>query len=343
MLRFLLQNGADPNAEGKRPAKQTPLHITAIENHRQAASFLLENGAHINARYADGPSALYLAVEHGSMDVAQLLIGKQIEVNHSQNEVRNLIYLSTHKTENQAMTMLLTAAYVNSILGFVREDSVSPQERQILKRYCDAGASLDLHLTDNVGGHPIHRATQGGDAEAIKLLLRLGAHVDSPTAEENMTPLHIAIAMQSTALVQLLLENGAGTEVRFQGGLTALHIASRNAGPEIAQLLVNRGADIMARTETGATPLHDAVLVGNLPMILFLTDRGADVNAIKSKPKGETPLHTAILAGKEQAVELLLNLRADVEAVDADGRNALQLATQNRVAGIADMITRPKR
>ena len=97
---------------------------------------------------------------------------------------------------------------------------------------------------------------------------------------EGYTALHAAAERESIASAALLLEHGADTNARAEGGWTPLHMALLlgTARPDlaVANLLLAQGADPAAATDlVGWTPLHlaalqapslaDAVLAGDAP------------------------------------------------------------------------------
>ena len=65
------------------------------------------------------------------------------------------------------------------------------------------------------GFTPLHAAVLGGQAEAVKALVRLGADIRT-RAKAKCTALHIAASKGHTELVGLLVELGVGVHAQTQ-------------------------------------------------------------------------------------------------------------------------------
>ncbi|QQE13718.1 ankyrin repeat domain-containing protein [Planctomycetota bacterium] len=84
---------------------------------------------------------------------------------------------------------------------------------------------------------------------------------DRPWGEELWLPIHHAVRLHKTEIVQLLIDLGSNVNgrTRFQPGptkarATALHIAVTENQPDIARILLNSGAELHARKADGASP-----------------------------------------------------------------------------------------
>ncbi|OCK77967.1 ankyrin, partial [Lepidopterella palustris CBS 459.81] len=97
----------------------------------------------------------------------------------------------------------------------------------------------------------------------VKILLNEWADV---TARDNngLTPLFVAVMGDSTALVEMLLENSDNIDAcNDRNGRTALHMASIYGKGDIVQLLLKSGADPLLQDKDGYCPLHYAVSEGH--------------------------------------------------------------------------------
>jgi ankyrin repeat protein len=151
-------------------------------------------------------------------------------------------------------------------------------------------------------------------------------------------PLIIAIAMNDTQIVRLLLEFGADPDGPSDelASTTPLYAATfetglRRGNPtgwrdfdfDIVRLLLEGGADI--NKPIGGTMLLVSGESTADPVFLMTRRDGVYLNVDGMFSKGATPLHMA--AGRGAFItELFLKYGADVKAVDFHGRTALHYA-----------------
>jgi ankyrin repeat protein len=114
------------------------------------------------------------------------------------------------------------------------------------------------------------------------------------------TPLLKASSYGDTAVVSLLLENGAYVNVKAKDGLTPLHCACENryGKDAIISLLLEKGAD------------PEPVKLAN-SIVVTSASSSDDDNG------GETPLHEACQNGHEAIISLLLEKGAETVKQDA--------------------------
>ena len=96
---------------------------------------------------------------------------------------------------------------------------------------------------------PIHEAAQSGDIKEISKQLQLGISVDC-TAQDESTPLHIAILYEQDLAVRLLLEKNASVNAKNELGLTPLHIAAKQGLDLMTCLLIEASANPNSRDIT---------------------------------------------------------------------------------------------
>lgn len=83
---------------------------------------------------------------------------------------------------------------------------------------------------------PLFSASQNGNLNIVGLLIKSGARLDECCCS-CVTPLHIAIIKKHKEVVQLLLDAGASTSLRFDMSYTALELAQKKSTLEIVNLL----------------------------------------------------------------------------------------------------------
>jgi ankyrin repeat protein len=163
---------------------------------------------------------------------------------------------------------------------------------------------------------PLAHALAGGARDVVAFLIDRGAEVQAHSGKL----LHIAILLNRSDLVQLLLDHGA--DAREARSLGPLDLAER----PVADLLVAHGARVpngllarSCRADVSRNALH---------RVGVLLAYGAAVDA-RSR-EGLTPLHYAARSGKLSLVRLLLDHGADAAATDPDGLTPLEHLAKSR-------------
>jgi ankyrin repeat protein len=273
----------------------------------QAVRMLLDGGADLNARDAEGNTPLILASFYASPECVALLLRKGADANAA----------------NKAGVTALIRAATN------HEKSLS---------LVNAGAEVGVRTAD-LGNTPLILAARcAGNSRTVKLLLERGA---DPTERNNIgiSPIISAAASGDLEMVKLLLDAGARADdfpqskdpraTDIAAGLrTPLMWAAYHNDERMVRLLLDHGADPNWSTYFG-TPLSQACWHDGFEAAAVLIDHGANVDA-RDAVAGFTPLHWA--AGDESLrphlVKLLLGSGADPNAAGGESVGALGLAPQ---------------
>ncbi len=263
---------AEPRMQARPAGGFTPLLYAARAGCLECVQRLLKAGANPNLADPEGVSPLLLSILNFHFDVAALLIQRGADVDHWDTWGRSALYAavdlgslpvggradrpSLDKTSSLQLIKLLLDAGANPNLQL----KLFPPYRSLRD---DRGA--DTLLT--VGATPLLRAAKGGDLPAIKLLLAHGAKVDLPTAT-GISPLLAAAGVGSSALdtrgryksqaqavtaVQALLDGGAEINAADRNGQTALHGAASWGWNDLVKALAERHANLLAKDGRGRT------------------------------------------------------------------------------------------
>lgn len=294
-LNWFLTHGLDVNArsvDGTTPlmnaidAREAPGHAEGYGLSLRDIRILLAAGADAGFADQDGSTALHSAAARGLTEVADLLLshGAPIDAPDVCGETPLLRAASAGRIE---MVDVLLARGANPSAQGARKfgalhdlaandaEGMTPAHLEIAERLIAAGAAPDM--PDEDGLTPLCWAAATGNAEMAKSLLRHGATADVLGGYA----LREAIFFEYDAIVDCLLDAGAGVDIRWAdgdgdwGNVPLTIAAHEDYGHGIAALL-NRGADIAAQTTDGETALLIAVRCGNHEAADLLLKRGAD-------------------------------------------------------------------
>jgi ankyrin repeat protein/mono/diheme cytochrome c family protein len=286
---------------------------------------LIENGADVNARDAEGNTPLILASFYASPRCVALLLEKGADANAAnQAGVTALIRAATSYEKTRSLVdagaevRVRTADLGNTPLILAARRAGNSRTVQLL---LERGANATER--DNAGISPIISGAASGDLETVRFLLDAGAKADdfpksndlrAATTAGLRTPLMWAAYHNDARMVRLLLDHGADPNQSTYFG-TPLSHACWSDGFEAADLLIDRGALVNARDAVADfTPLHWAAGGETLRphLVRLLLASGADPNAAGGESVGafrlvpQTPRLIAEKRGRTAIVDALI-------------------------------------
>jgi len=251
---------------------------------------LVDRKADVNARSADGSTALLWAAHWNDVATAELLLRARADAN-----VAN----------DFGMTALSRACTNGS----------APLVDLLLK----SGANPNTPIA--TGETPLMTCAGSGNVEAVRLLIARGADVNAKEPSQNQSALMWAAAEHHADVVRLLVEAGADLQAHTKKGFTAIHFAAREGDLATTRALLAAGVNVDIRSlqeesvarsrentgastsigaprgpayqatlSAGSTPLLVATVRGHVSLALFLLEQGADPNVLDA---GFTSLHWA--------------------------------------------------
>ena len=249
-------------------------------NDTTTALAALADGVDVNAKSADGTTALHWAIYRDNVPLVQRLIKAGANVKAA-NE-----FGSTPMAE---AAVVGDAAVIDALLA--------------------AGADAESQGAD--GQTPLMVVARSGNVAAAETLLKHGAKVNAREAWREQTALMWAAAQNQPAMVKLLVKHGAEVDARSAvnqwprqvtgeprrmyrpfGGLTPLLFAAREGCLECARTLVEGGAKLDLPDPKGVTPLFLAIDNFHFDLAKYLIEKGANPN--KWDWWGRTPLYSAV-------------------------------------------------
>jgi ankyrin repeat protein len=192
---------------------------------------LLKAGADVNIVNSTGHTALAEAVNKNIIPIVQLLLNHGADTSITDIAGHNALFRAVHEGHVFMMDMLV-------------------------KR----GASITA--VDNHGNTVLMSALSERQELAAEWLIQHGGVDINAANNEGFTALHTASAFScsdDTAMVELLLANGADVHKRTVKGITALDVAFRHGKLVCGKLLIAAGAEINHGDTNGATTLHGVI------------------------------------------------------------------------------------
>lgn len=169
------------------------------------------------------------------------------------------------------------------------------------------------------------------NAADVNLISQLKDGDKEITAEfgHQQTPLHIASRKGHNAVVELLLQHNAASNLPDEEGNTALHHA---ANIETVEVLLNSAFRTNANipNRRGRTPLHIAAARGDVAVVAYLIRHGAEQDIVDDQ--GQSAFHHAAANG-HTAVTLVLLHENDATKTKSLATPADRSSENNGAAG----------
>jgi len=339
-LQRLLQSHADPNAPMTQGNSQseTPLQYAAEQGNLRIASILISSGAQVNDGGRTARSPLHYAV--GRLDVMRLLIEKGAAVDARDAEGASPLDDAVWRGSIDAAAILIAhGAKMNepdTQTGATPINEAAYRGNTEMVRYL-LQFHPDLDVPDKRGRMPLENTIRAKTESAAVLLLNAES-ANKLTAARFTQLMDAAIRSDEPSVVAALLDKGASRDATLPSGYTPLDAAAFSGAVKSAGVLLDGGADPNSVTKDGSTPLEDAAAQGANAVIVLLLDHGARIDRMNSLTRA-TPIYAAATAEKLSTVKLLLDRGANPSICGANRKTALQAALDNGFAEIARELT----
>jgi ankyrin repeat protein len=209
-----------------------------------------------------------------------------------------------------------------------------PNQAAIITWFLSKG--VDINQPDNDGNTPfMYAAMSNRDTGTLALLKPKVKNINQVNAK-GTSALAMAVASNSPAVVQFLLQNGADVkQVDAAGDNLAVYLLqsySPMRGTEDFEsklaILKNAGLDVSAPQKNGNTLYHVAITRSDLELLKRIEKMNVDVNA-KNK-EGLTVLHKAAMTAKNDTIlKYLLSLGARKDITTEFKETVYDLASEN--------------
>lgn len=233
--------------------------VTAAKGRDWTAVRALATRTNVNAREADGATALLWAAQWDHLPTAELLLAAGADPNVANvYGVTPLYFAATNGSP--ALTALL------------------------LKHGASAASALPT------GETVLMTAARTGNLAVVDALLAAGADPAAREKDKGQTALFWALAEGHRAVVTRLVTAGADVRAATTSGYTPLLFAVRHGDIESVRLFLAQGAPVNDAARDGTTPLLMAVVRGHVEIADLLLEAKADP---KANGTGYTALHWA--------------------------------------------------
>jgi len=254
-----IKSGADVNARNR--AGDTALMLAVIKNHDNVVHLLLEIGADINARNGKGLNALGLSEWCKHEVISGMLRAAGATAEGDATVIPDFV----EKTLQGGLQDIDWDKFSRKSAPSELPAEAPGRLGSLLGRFGGRRRQLNDDL--------LAAARSGADME-IRRLVEAGARVDITDSQNGATPLMYAAAGGHRETARLLIMLGAPLNSRDNAGRTALIWAVTAGHLELVKLLVNYRADSTIKDNLGNTPLKWAHSFGHQEILSFLLNSG---------------------------------------------------------------------
>lgn len=303
VLRPAIQNPGNAITETKPAAERSvkstnPKKPAKVEKRsRLSVSYLLSK-----LRSKDGQ--LLEAAEFGDLDRIRALLDEGADIEARDRGRRTALVIAAKYGRSQTVQLLI-----------------------------DSGANVNAK-TESSETALFFAAKDDKTVDIVQLLLDNNTDINATSTFGS--PLIVAAEKGAVAVLQLLLDRGANTEVNDGCDYSALHYAAKYNQVGSAKVLLDNQAAIEALDSAGNTALIIAALVGSGDVVKLLLEKGANIDV--KGDKGYTPLHSAALYDQPLIATLLLEYGARTDILDDQGRTPLQLAEERKNPAVVRVL-----
>ncbi|KAL3846985.1 hypothetical protein ACJMK2_017925 [Sinanodonta woodiana] len=208
---------------------------------------------------------------------------------------------------------------------FILNEAVIAGQLDCLKFLLSLGISVDD--IDSVFNTPLLCAASTKSSkskiELIEYLLEMKADINARNIWKR-TPLLESIISFQDNVMQMLIKEGADTDIGDNDGLLPIHVCVSYRKPELLKILLEAGASVDGQDTKGRTALYFSALYGYTEMLPLLFQYCCDVNL---PSYFGTPLQTGIVKCNADIVKLLLENGANIVDKIKDKRSAYYKAS----------------
>jgi uncharacterized protein len=200
---------------------------------------------------ASASAALFDAIRAGDVErVKSMVSAEPALINARGGTGESAILTAVYHRQKEIVNLLVARGADLSLF-----EACAAGEMERVERLMESDPS-EINAFSSDGWTPLHLAAFFGHPRVAEYLLARAADVTARSRNSNAnTPLHAALAGNSTMVAGLLMGAGADVNASDGGGWRPLHIAAANNNIDAMKTLIAQGADVAASNREGQTAL----------------------------------------------------------------------------------------
>ncbi|EWY93871.1 hypothetical protein FOYG_06841 [Fusarium oxysporum NRRL 32931] len=321
----------------------TPLHLAVMTSTPEVIKCLVERGARLTARLADGKNALHLAASRGDVEIIKILMEKSIENEEAEEERQDKKRRAAKKPSSDNNDGVRNEGAASDPDGESDGEIIDDETTDADAASMTTGSFVKIKQVEAENAEDLVPEESSDEPDFF--------NVDALAWDLQCSPLHLAIAEGNEDAVRVLCDYGTDSILPVKS--LAEHGDSRviltlvlaltlpnDKAKSMANLLMRLGATSAQADSKGCTAFHRYVESGEVELIDTLLDN--DKTGIKaainhmvcdgSYWNAETiaPINTAVQSGD---VALVLKLLTAGAAAHIDFDNWLKSAKVSDMSG----------
>ncbi|KAL4885830.1 ankyrin repeat-containing domain protein [Aspergillus karnatakaensis] len=303
-----LSQGDAPDVNRRDHTGRTPLHLACMTSTPDIVQYLVDNGARLIARVADGKTALHLAAARGSAEIVRILLRKS-EQNEEEEARKEDARKEASKNDKDDSASQDTDAEMISHPSDDEDDDddaahsyatgsfvkVSKEKEEEQSTVPDDVGELDPDIYDinvqawDTKASPLHLAILNGHVEVVEELVSsfgadvllpvklVNAYNNSPRAAILTLVLALRLPKESgIAMTEKLLQVGASPAQADMSHKTALHYLAHYGHLELLDIYRQHDQPAVERAINHlSSPLMSAINVRDRAKVMKLLELGA--------------------------------------------------------------------
>jgi len=310
----LLFRSAEVRVSATDNQGRSPIHYAASSGDWDNVRWLLDQGADILLRDAEGQVPLQVGLAHNHYHLVPLFDAHGGSVLVAAAGFGNVSLVQELVLSGMSPNAMNAQTGRTPIFEAVEKGQIAVVEFLVAQN-----ASL-IHV-DKAGLSVLAAALLARRPSAVEFLLAQRVPVEQRLANMS-TALHVAAVAGLAQSITLLVRAGADPAAVDFKNRSALHLATTAAAVEV---LLQSNVSLTRSAAFGLTPLHAAATEARVDVLAaLLAARVGEVDEVDFV--GNTPLHFAAFAGTAEAVSVLLRFCAPTTQTNDAGLLPVELA-----------------